>query len=693
MAAPGTQLPAPIERKVTIPAEQTLELDGRFNWIATVEAVGYWAEGRMIAAGQAADVELRLHRAGKVHAHVEMPARSRSGDLSVQFTPVPAAEPAPPAGFTDCPVREGVAECVLPVGVFDLRLRVGLATPSYHWGVRVSPGHPVDLGTLRPRPGGSVVGWLETEDGQPAVGGRLELVPLSGEASDDSLERRLRLMVRGTSANGRGFFQFDGLPPGQYTLTASFRGYPPVQVGPVTVSGASESQLIDRVVLAQPVTFHLSVQPPHDPYGKAWAVALRKVDGNTSVRSRVSAKGRWSRAGLAPGTYEMTLTGGDEESRWLVEQVELRRDQSRFRFKVPLVEVRGQVRRGREPLQCRLWFRGQPRAQHILFSSDAEGRFRGFLTRTGTWSVTLVTESLELGIRLPSVEVHESSHGPAEVEVVVPDTRLEGEVVDESGRGIPAAQVMATIFLPPGVPAQFVSEADGKFTAHGLPPGPGVVRASDGEGRVSEWVPINLAEGVGGSWIRLMVQSAKEVRGRLYSANGPVFGATIVALPELTRTRPSATFETATDAAGGFTLPVAADTNALDIVVASPGFALRMLKASVTTPLVEIAVEPQGGTLVLKMPTDEANPSATPMIVHEGVLVPARLLARFQGAQRSTADTLTIPNVAAGEYSFCLGSAAAARAGGAHDASAAGCSRGYLPPYGELSLELPTRHP
>ena len=93
------------------------------------------------------------------------------------------------------------------------------------------------------------------------------------------------------------------------------------------------------------------------------------------------------------------------------------------------------------------------------------------------------------------------------MEIEVPDTQLEGEVVDAAGRPVPEAEVSVISRrlpgnrdredpnrrLPPPM-SEITADDQGRFEAWGLPPGKMLVAAEKGV-LSSDIVPVNLEEG------------------------------------------------------------------------------------------------------------------------------------------------------------------------------------------------------
>ncbi|MFL6290295.1 MAG: carboxypeptidase regulatory-like domain-containing protein [Thermoanaerobaculia bacterium] len=559
-------------------------------------------------------------------------------------------------------------------------MRSDAQVPVYLWGVEVRPQRTTDVGELRLQPGASVAGWIKTDrDELPSAECRAELVAeTSGAPGNLQVEERLRRTAQEARPNERGFFQLSGVAPGRYTLKVSQPGFAPRSVPGIEVREGLEAQVLEPVVLARPVTFELALDPGVEPYGQPWRVRLVRRSVPTdppgeTFQARASPEGTCSITNVPAGTYELSVLG-DDNSIWHSEFLEVAAGRLPHMVQIPAVRIEGLVTRGGDPLASTVWLgRG---GRRLRFDSDGEGRFQGLLPEEGTWnaSLTSVEEGWRISLATVEVKVPEGKN-IARVEIVVPDTTLEGEVVDEAGRPVFAAQVSA--FSSARIDSRVRTDRKGEFAIHGLPAGPVTLSATE-QDRESGWVQSALAEGAGSPWLRLVVRRLRKARGRVLSPSGGLPGATVLAWPA---SQPASRVATAMSGPGGdFEMEVPEGESALQLLVLPPGFAFRIATVRLETERpFEIVVEPHGGTLILESP----SPSAEPLLVHEGVFVPLQPLrdwARMQGAPSSEAGRLVVPNVAGGAYNLCRGRA---------EGSSAACSAGVLTPLGELVLRAP----
>ena len=681
---------------VEVPGISTLDLAPGLTWTLRTELDGFWSEDRTLIvreSGQEAE-EIRLFPAGSLAGSLDLPpGQTAPAEVMVRLRPAPA----PPGGFrlpeatVSCPVEKGVWRCRLPAGDLDLRLKAGPYMPVYLWGVAVQASGETSAGALRLRPGAAVVGWVETPEGAPAAG-RVELSPqATGDPVDHISMSRLEALLLESRTNDRGFFQMEAVPPGRYTLKVSSPGFAVAEVGPMEVRSGLETEVLDRIVLQRPVRFEALLDPPLDPYGQRWKVVMQaRPPRSTRLEGRASEEGIWVQPEVAPGPYTLDVLG-DLGSRWWTEEVEIDAAPAPRLIQVPVLEIHGRLRRGDDPLSATLWFGGLSGARRIRFDADEDGVFKGFLPEEGLWKVELVEADGALRVGLEPVEVRKRPGARrAEVEIAVPDTTLAGEVVGEDGKAVPQAfvQVDSTGPRDKQKGSRFETDAEGKFRIRGLAPGPASVEAEDGE-RTSGWTSIVIADGGESPWLRLVVRSKREVRGRVFSPAGAVPGARIQGFPDLGSAGVATGVEATSDPSGQFSFGLPAGARAVHLQVLAHGFAFRMLKASVDSEqALQIPLESQAGTLIV----ERAEMKAAPLLFHGGSFVPVDLLRSWVQLQRAPwtdRGPLVIPGMEAGEYALCTGREAVGAALAGAEPPASACSRGFLSPYGELLLRTP----
>lgn len=696
----------PLEAAVEIPGESTVDLAPGMTWQARFEAEGFWGEPQAVLPEKAGEtLDLRVFPAASLRGKIVPPRgeeKAIPADLSVRFQFAPLTVKGKPLDATiACPIRDSKLDCAVPAGIFDLRLRAeaGFA-PLYLWGIRLDAGKTTDLGELRLLRGASVSGWIETETGKPASSGcRVTLKPESaGEAESIATLDRLERLTLETSPNERGFFQFTGVPPGRYLLTAAQDGFAPASLTPVDVRPGLEAQVIERLVLAKPVSFEVAFDPPGDPYGRPWRIELaRRSDpyetARETFRGQASAEGIWKTLRVPPGTYELMVLGEAETSFWLREFVEVEPGMPPLHIDIPVLRVKGILRIGREPLAATLWL-SRKSGPRIRFDSDAEGRFSGVLPEEGIWTAALASDDIRVRIPLEPVEVKlPKGKTVAEIEIVIPDTRLAGQVVDEAGRPLVDATVQITSLEKPRIATHVRSDEKGEFSIRGLPSGNALVDASHPEGE-SDFSHVSIPEDTEAPWLQIVIRKLQKVEGRIVSPLGGVPGARILASSPFNGKESTRVADDVSGPDGRFSLRISRGAPFLNVVVFPPGLALRMTTVPVIPgqPL-EISVAPEGRTLVIE---GSAEDGPTPLLVHGGMFAFPEMLAgwlRMQGARPSPPGRMVIPNIEPGAYSLCQGAAAISRLREGQEPPAASCVSGVLTPHGELVLRAPLAKP
>jgi hypothetical protein len=683
------------EIAVKAPGEQGIELRPDVTWEARFVAEGFWGETLTLVPREAASVRrLRVFPAGRIHGKVALPAGEKPlPSLALRFQTSFAAAAEPLDATVVCPIEKDRFACEIPAGQLDLRLRTdrGFA-PVYLWGTRVTPGKATDLGELRLRRGASVSGWVQTADGHPPSSEcRLKLAPGSAATNDLKVRDQIAKATLEVAPSGKGFFQIVGVPPGRYELTARQPGSAETRVAPIDVRPDLESQVLDRLVLAPPVTFDITLDPPVEPYGSPWRIELSQrvdpdVPASNSTSGTASPEGLWHVPGVAPGTYELRVIG-DQKAVWHEEFLDVKPGQSSLRIDLPVLRVEGRILIGEEPLAATLWL-SRKGGRRLRFDSDDHGRFSGVLPGEGLWVPQIQSTAGRLHVALDPVEIKPSQgKNLAKVEIRVPETRLVGQVVDEAGQPVPSAQILAR-HLEKDATDQFVADEKGEFSIRGLHPGPLVVKAEDGE-RQSDFTPADVPREGDSPWLRLVVRKTQTFEGRVVSPAGGAPGAMILAWSAFNGQSAASLTQTVSAADGSFHFDLPASTTTLSLAVFPPGYAMRLLTLPVSPGQpIEIPVEPQGGSLTLEL----ADKGPSPLLVHGGIFVVPSMLrtwARMQGVPFSASGRLVLPNVEAGPYSLCVGKAAVSSLKQGAEPPAASCTGGVLAPNGELVLRVP----
>lgn len=598
-----------------------------------------------------------------------------------------------------CPVTEARWRCRVPSGRLNLRLTAEGFTPAYYWDADVEADKVLDLGVWKPARGASLAGWVATS------GSRDEKEPVEldldrqiwGWKGDPRTGDRVASMALCTRADARGFFQFTGVPEGGYVLTARTPGFAPSQVHDLSIAESGEVFLDEPIVLRKPTPVEILLEPMVGPAESPWNVTLSQMKPGAMVlepraEAPASSEGLWRHEGLDPGNYYLQVSTSDG-STWLERWLAVEPEMSTVFVEVPLVEIKGRVEAGDEPLKTKLVFGSTQGMLQIRFESDERGRFSGYLPHEGTWPVDLVTEGKEWIHQ--AVEPVEIKKRPGKrvvtVAIELPDTLLEGTVV-KGGEPVPGA---ALAILREGEKKRrdgiLVTDEKGAFSLRGLMPGTLLVHAYK-ESSSSPWVRIDLQEDLDLAPLRLEIEEKIELSGLVRSAAGAVPGAAVAAWPEMTDGSLAFVADAQTDVDGSFLLELPHRTATANLIVVAPGYPLRLIRVPITEelPTVFIELEEAGGVLGVAetgavVLADAADPETerrtiqpTSVLHHRGAAVPVDILARIlitKGRLQPRVDRLSLLDMATGEYRLCA-------AGGSP------CDTGFLPPRGELVLEI-----
>lgn len=650
---------------------------------------GFWSP-KVTIVGQPGTqrVALRLFPAAELKGRLIWP-RGERPPTEVRLTLDPpwrsgsgfAARGSVPHTTEECSVAfSGAFRCSLPAARLDLRLRVDGYVSHYFWDLGLDPGESRDLGELTLTPGASVVAWVEDPEGQPpsvpvtATLEPAEVIPGSRRGTGVD-----RLTLRG-KADERGFLHLEGVPTGSYRLQVEAEGFATVSRRLRVVAGR-EARWPEPLVLEPPARLELTLMPPRDPYGSAWEVRWWDLEGGSASRwQRIGDEGHWRSKPLAPGRYMLRLESGRDRDRqaWWSDTVELAPEGTHLEIRLPVVEVVGTVRLGQEPLEAVVRF-GEPHGGRSLrLDADPEGVFIGYLPEEGEWPVSVYTEPT--GWRtLPPVTVEiEEGDRYAELELVVPDTSLPGEVVDRQGEPLSGVRVTGFHADEQFEIGDSQSDEEGRFLLRGVSPGR-VLLSAQGAGGASGGAMVTVPEEGSTEPVRLVLRKFEPFQGRVTSPTGPVPGAQVIPFPRGMGHFISEQGRVFTGPDGRFETRLPTTATAVDLAVLAPGWAARLLRVTAPWPQeMVVEVRPGGGALALGF-----SGEGRAFLRHGGAELPFVLLRHWGRQEGETADGTRwlLPEMEPGPWELC-------RRGGETGASPA-CSRGFLPPGGMLELTTP----
>lgn len=674
LAADGRVAPVEVEfacRAGSI-CSVNLPLGADREWHLSAAAKGFWVTPSAAPAGGT----IELWPAGTVNATLRAEG-GVPGEITVRFSPSPGAKVRngfPVEGTVVCPVVEGGVRCQMPAGVLDLRLRAKGHVSVYRWAQRVSDGGVIDLGQLELRKGASLVGAVTSPERDAPKPGAcvVRLEPRSGGKpyATGDLPR--------TTVNARGVFHLEVVPPGTFDLVAEQEGFA-VARRSVTIVEGMEANLNEPLVLRRPARLEMALTPPTDPFGKPWMVELfeRKNDRlDMSGGAPASLAGFWARDNLGSGgRFSVRVRTSANDIWWSdAEAVEIVGPVARRQIDLGYEEVSGSVRLGHLPLAARLTFAERAGNLAVTLRSDSEGLLVGALPRLGVFNVDVESESPSVH-RKVDVEVRRRVEGRAEVEIVLEDRALIGEIVDETGRRLERAILTVTSMARSARETVQERVEGGAFRLTGFESGGYRVRA-EGQGRISEPMKVEIAEDGSSPFITIVAKPKTTIRLQVLTESGaPVAGAAVNAInpglfPGVSSIR------LASDAEGRVTYFVHPSASHQCFVVSSPGLARLFFAASPKEEEQAVVLPAAGGTLVVR--PGELKEGDVRLLWKDACYLSIGLL---NGLTRGDGTKFT--GLGAGTYRLCRHTVGSGRPGEGV------CSSGYLDRYGFLELALP----
>ncbi len=216
------------QERCVVPAGAT-SCTARLATMASVLSVelrsaGFWSSSAAVAAGSTTTI-LDAWPTSTYRGEVAIrggASAAAADQVTVRFRAAPGIERPVSEGAVSCPVTGRKWSCEIPAGRLDVSVRLrGHATR--HWlGQVLTAGGVLDAGRVEFLPGASVCGSVLIEGKAPARSAPTRLYLQAGE--DRGKEQPLFAGLA-ASANDRGFFQFEGIPPGSYVLTAQRDGF------------------------------------------------------------------------------------------------------------------------------------------------------------------------------------------------------------------------------------------------------------------------------------------------------------------------------------------------------------------------------------------------------------------------------------------------------------------------------------
>ena len=427
----------------------------------------------------------------------------------------------------NCTIEDERFSCEVPIGpVYDLRLESPGFAPALIREVRSkhltagSEGFSVELNE-----GGKIVGWVESGDEIELQGAEIALYPREERRWSEEIRWSRILWARSGKS---GFFEIDGVAPGEYDLESTFHGLSAARVRGVAVS-AGETTRLPMPISHPPVSsVQISLTPPLDPDGQRWRVSLQDDQPGQSseetASGHASIAGLWIAEGLMAQAYWLSVSSLEGEG-FLGQRVDLSEGgHFELNFQLEYIAVDGVVRLGSDPIDASLVFRNES-AQSVKAEADEHGRFYATFPAPGKWNVTARLRgerSISL-IRAENVELVDRE-GAQEIEIVLPAGMIRGRVVDAEGEGIPAGVYLRG---EKGRIAHQATSPEGSFQLMGIPKGMFTIRAEAAGRRMSPQHSIQLTEGETLD-VELRVEDGTEIEGRVLSPEGkPMSGVSV----------------------------------------------------------------------------------------------------------------------------------------------------------------------
>ncbi|MEM9557378.1 MAG: carboxypeptidase-like regulatory domain-containing protein [Acidobacteriota bacterium] len=598
----------------------------------------------------------------------------------------------------DCERTGFQISCRVPATAVDLRLQVDEFAPSYRLDVLPQPGETLDAGAIPMVPGGSVTGRVE---GIPGVDAPIEIHArrqLAGWLSDPRERRRMTTGSVDVRPDDRGLFQLTGLETGRYRIVIEQEGAAELVVDDVDVASGRET-LLDDLELQPPARLEVLLDPAIGPDELPWHLELLRTAEAAQRRDLVASDvadetGSWASPELRTGEYHLSVKSGDG-SRWLSEAVLVDSTSQLLALRIPLVEVEGRVVRGDDPQPASLIFGTRHGARQVSVTSDKEGEFTMYLPFEGSWPVELVSLGVtdddqsrdrlsELMVALEPIDVTvRSGQSKARIEVRVPATRIAGRVVDEKGQAVDGAFVLGRRSGErSGKVFEVVTDDAGHFAVEAIAEGEVGLQARSRDHQ-SRWTSLVVSEDLETPELELVLERSRILDGQVTAAGRPLAGARVIALPAGPAIPESR--QTTTRLDGGFELELPPATRAVSLLVAPPGFALRLVGHPVdarNAPAI-LDVPLRGGNLVLEAADSETLSHS--WLIHEGAAIRVGFLRPIlfpSGHLDMGSGWISVHGFAPGEYHLCS------------PAGTTQCTSGFLAPGDSIRLGVPKQeHP
>jgi hypothetical protein len=332
-----------VERSVPLPGTADLPL-GKGLWEVRVIDEHLWA----------APVFTRNEDAVTVTLWPTIPLRGTAKRATTLRAGFRSLDAGGATGEVDCIVKEDSWVCAIPIGKYDLRFSASGSAPEFRFSVTVE-GDPKSL-ALNFVPGASLSGRVEAARGVklPADEVIVRLTSAAGEGAAWKDAARI---------NAKGFFQFKGLAPGDYSIRGEGKGGLTTQPLRVKMLAGVAAELSASLLLDRPKKLTVTVFPRVDPYSKRWIVRMVSNDprlrhGEVLGESPVSDAGDWTHPSLIAGKYTVEILTSNGEV-WKSQDVTIEQDDVTLAVAALSATITGSVTLGDRPLKASLSFGGE----------------------------------------------------------------------------------------------------------------------------------------------------------------------------------------------------------------------------------------------------------------------------------------------------------------------------------------------
>jgi hypothetical protein len=636
-----------LERPVPLPGTADLQL-GKGLWQLRIIDEHLWAAP--VFTRNEDSVTVKVWRTVPLKATTKGVTTLRAG-----FKPLEADGAA---GEVDCSVKGDSWLCAIPAGKYDLRFSSPGSAPEFRFDVTLwDDPKPI---TLKFVPGASLSGRVEAVRGVRLLpdGVIVTLTSAGGEGAVWKNEAR---------STARGFFQFKGLAPGDYSIRGEGKGGLTTQPERVKMLAGVAAELNASLLLDLPKKLTVTVFPRLDPYSNRWVVRL--VSNNPRQRiadvlgdSPVSKEGDWTHPRLMAGKYSVAVLTSKGEV-WKAQEVTIEHDDVTLVVAALSATITGSVMLGERPLKASLSIGGEDWPK---IESDSEGRFTGAIPPGEEEERSVLVEAETPRIRRNlRAHIEKDESGGLHLDIKLPATTLMGSIVKQDHSTVPYA-LLTISNLDSRKSDQAFGEQDGSFQVAGFEPGTYGVTADSGPEGKSHETTVVLRDGEL-TEVELVIEKTETVRGRITMGEVPVIAADFFAFPRGT-TAPTIP-QARTDESGFFEIVLPPGTTAFDGLVIHPAFDVMFGRATVQHEKeLHLRTQQIGGTIVLEAKAENG------LLLHGGAEIYAAFLAGRAGGTIAP-GRITLPRLEPGQYTACTWDKAK-------------CVNGYLPPHGTLTLSL-----